>query len=578
MSIIKALGSLAFAIFLIAGLAVILTFSTVLESLHGTPFAQKNFYQAHWFDFFLGLVWLNIFCATLTRYPFKKKHTGYVITHLGILILLIGCLLTRLMGIEGQMTLFEQEANGRMTQPGFSLRISLPGGGEKKIDLKAEPLRRRTAIPLPADLPFQLDLLQIVPHALTQKSLEEDPASETSNHALKATLSSNTLGIKEAFTLIENDPSEDISSSKNIGPATFLLKTKKAAPENQSIPTLRLVQKNTGKIFEIGITGDVKNSEWKETGLTLTDLKFYPKARVENNRLVNLESAPHLNPAVEFAVSDHSGHIEHHTRFSFFPEFNSLRGGATSDVFNLTVELEMPPDEETEQPRGPSFEFYVDDNGQWFTRTTSTKKGTSAYSPLKIKGPIETGWMDMAVVVEQTFDHAKTVRSIKEDPTGKSETPMIELAIQRKNQPEEIRKLLIGQSILLGQDKVSVRISSEPKTAPLPFSLWLRDFRKIDYPGTSNAESYESDVTLRDPQNGVTIEKTIKMNKPLDYQGFRVFQASFIQDEHLGEASVFSIAKNPGMPLIYGGAGLIFVGVILLFYFHPFFNKAIIKK
>jgi hypothetical protein len=35
---------------------------------------------------------------------------------------------------------------------------------------------------------------------------------------------------------------------------------------------------------------------------------------------------------------------------------------------------------------------------------------------------------------------------------------------------------------------------------------------------------------------------------------------------------VFSIAKNPGIPFIYTGALVILFGVILLFYFHPFFS------
>jgi cytochrome c biogenesis protein ResB len=90
--------------------------------------------------------------------------------------------------------------------------------------------------------------------------------------------------------------------------------------------------------------------------------------------------------------------------------------------------------------------------------------------------------------------------------------------------------------------------------------------------GTTNPSSFESDVILYDEKEGVTIERTIKMNKPLDYKGYRVFQASYIQDEEVGEASVFSIAKNPGIYLIYGGAIIILMGVITLFYLHPFFN------
>ena len=88
MKVLKALGSLRLAIFLIVALACLLAFSTIMESLHGTPFAQKHFYTTRWFDFFLALLWVNIFCSTLTRWPFEKKHIGFIITHLGILTLL----------------------------------------------------------------------------------------------------------------------------------------------------------------------------------------------------------------------------------------------------------------------------------------------------------------------------------------------------------------------------------------------------------------------------------------------------------------------------------------------------------
>ena len=75
---------------------------------------------------------------------------------------------------------------------------------------------------------------------------------------------------------------------------------------------------------------------------------------------------------------------------------------------------------------------------------------------------------------------------------------------------------------------------------------------------------------LNDPLNGTTIERTIKMNQPLDYGGFRIFQSSYIQDPSLGEASVFTVAKNPGITLIYMGSVILFIGVALLFYIKPF--------
>ena len=178
----------------------------------------------------------------------------------------------------------------------------------------------------------------------------------------------------------------------------------------------------------------------------------------------------------------------------------------------------------------------------------------------------------MTVVVKNTFHHARIVTELREDPQGKSDTPAVELRIRREGLPEETRSLLMGRSLLIGEEDKSIRVTTEPQSTPLPFSLGLVDFRKIDYPGTNNPASFESDVVLRDVESGLTLERTISMNKPLDHRGWRVFQSSYIQDERLGEASVFTIAKNPGMPAIYGGAMFIFLGVILLFYFHPFFT------
>ena len=45
MKLIRILGSLSFAVFLIAALLVLLILSTTLESKYGIPFAQRVFYQ-----------------------------------------------------------------------------------------------------------------------------------------------------------------------------------------------------------------------------------------------------------------------------------------------------------------------------------------------------------------------------------------------------------------------------------------------------------------------------------------------------------------------------------------------------
>src|SRR3989338_493342 len=149
MTLIKILSSLYFAIALISLLVLVLVVSTTLESLHGTPFVQRFFYQAGWFDVFLGLLAVNILCSALSRWPFKKRHTGFLMTHAGILMLLVGSLLSRLLGVDGQMMLVEGEAQDTIRENRHELFVHAPDGNAAAYDLNLhskKPVRRLAVI------------------------------------------------------------------------------------------------------------------------------------------------------------------------------------------------------------------------------------------------------------------------------------------------------------------------------------------------------------------------------------------------------------------------------------------------
>ena len=467
---LKLLGSLWFAVFLIASLAVILVVSTLLESAYGTPFVQRFFYRAGWFDAFLALLGVNIFCSALSRWPYKKQHTGFVVTHIGILILLAGSFLTRLSAVEGQMALTEGEA--------------------------------KSSILLPSE----------------NKDTEENPAiSEGSdadpvNPAIQFTLGSELVGFHDTLWLMGSDP-------VTIGPATIELRQKKEeAAAEAGVPVIHIVQKNTGKEFSIDVPDSIgKEIPLGDTGLKLTKLQYFPDARVsEEKKLISVSDNPG-NPAAEFDVRDAKGQKEFHTKFALFPDFESLHGKSPQNLFGLSVELTVPSAAQT--PRTALLVFYREPNGKWSYESAS-KKGKQA-GDLEAGKTYATGWMDFSFRAERLLNHA-----------------------------------------LVNTPKTN--------TMPVPFRLALRDFRKVDYPGTTNAASYESDVTLEDPREGLSLQKTIKMNHPLDYKGWRIFQSSFSQDPELGESSVFTVAKNPGIVLIYSGSIVMFLGVVLVFYVKPF--------
>ncbi len=60
----------------------------------------------------------------------------------------------------------------------------------------------------------------------------------------------------------------------------------------------------------------------------------------------------------------------------------------------------------------------------------------------------------------------------------------------------------------------------------LPFDLTVKKFTVKHYI-TGQPSDFLSQVVLHDPRNGKTIEKTIRVNHPLVYDGYEIYQASF---------------------------------------------------
>ena len=86
---------------------------------------------------------------------------------------------------------------------------------------------------------------------------------------------------------------------------------------------------------------------------------------------------------------------------------------------------------------------------------------------------------------------------------------------------------------------------------PLGFSLELVDFKREMNPGKIGNAAYSSVVRVKDKERQLDDERLISMNQPLSHHGFRFYQSSFREAGHGKEASIFSVAYDPGRPLKY---------------------------
>lgn len=99
------LASLRLAVILLTVLIVMSIVGTIAESKFDADTARIWIYEAPWFHLWLLLLAANLTCSTFTRWPWKRHHTGFLLTHLGIIVVLIGSVIGQIYGVEGTMGL-----------------------------------------------------------------------------------------------------------------------------------------------------------------------------------------------------------------------------------------------------------------------------------------------------------------------------------------------------------------------------------------------------------------------------------------------------------------------------------------
>ena len=96
----------------------------------------------------------------------------------------------------------------------------------------------------------------------------------------------------------------------------------------------------------------------------------------------------------------------------------------------------------------------------------------------------------------------------------------------------------------------------------LPFAVKLHAFRVDHYPGTMRPSNFRSDVEVIDPVSG-TFAAAIWMNHELEHRGWKFFQSSY-QQGNGRSATILSVSKDPGQPIVFVGYALLVAGMCLV--------------
>ena len=99
----------------------------------------------------------------------------------------------------------------------------------------------------------------------------------------------------------------------------------------------------------------------------------------------------------------------------------------------------------------------------------------------------------------------------------------------------------------------------DSKLHRLPFSLMLKEFNIVNYPGTDAPLDYQSVITYSD-DNGSTNEVVVSMNSIGYVEGYRLFQRSYDSD---GGGVALGVSYDPyGIAITYVGYLLLLLGIV----------------
>ncbi|MHB2016893.1 MAG: cytochrome c biogenesis protein ResB [Candidatus Xenobia bacterium] len=586
------LASLKLAVIVLVTLAVSLASATIVESLYDTDTAKHYFYSAPWFTVLLLVLGLNVLCAALSRWPFKPRHYGFVVTHAGIILMLIGSWMTMHYGVEGLLSLDKGEASSQ-----FMLYTTVVSLYSPKLNQTAEwPVAYRFNPPSQAH-PSHLDMpggpkvavYEYLPTALRKPVYVKGDGDQ--NPAVHFGLDNNFVHVDEWV-----GGTTEESQRVDFGPASVLLKVAKTPAELQALLAPQHAPRNLGQLqlkfpdttamVDVGRnleqTVPIENTQYQ-----IHIIRYLPDAVPDESKqqLINQSDKP-INPAVEFELITPQGGREVHSVFARFfnhPEVPTLHG-ATDQHTRVQASFKFDPAAANDDQLGNQV-LLIAGPGDKLYANVHAKSGLDKAGELTVGQAWDTGFrMGLKLTVKDFYPHAMTDsqvvafvprRGMKENDEP---PPAIHVMIANNGDTHDlwIRR---GEAygVMVGGE--NLEIAFRPRMQPMGFNMKLDSFKIGHDPGTDNDASYQSTVTYSDPKNGVQPkEAVIQMNEPLHYNHWTVFQSSFQRVDGVPRISTFQIAYDPGVPVKYAGSLVMCLGIATMFWLRGWYQGLGKKK
>jgi hypothetical protein len=613
---IHLLGSLNLAVFLIITIAGAIAFATVMESKFDSEVARYYIYNAAWFNVWLMALALNLFCAAFTRWPWQKKHIGFVVTHAGIILMLAGAVIGRAFGFEAFVTLDKTKPpENRLFMHEDILTVDTSNGvrGQMPFDTEMRPPTETR----PFSLPLENSPLKLVIDRTTENLVPDDTLVSSSDpvspqgvvlHFINTGMNQNVaanlmlgdgadtfdfFGMAKIEMVDALDETHLIALPKSADPAA------PASPRDETpFHETHLIFANSPQTPIIDTDADTQ-SGYQVALIPLSGKPDEYEATVTGPSGVSTTLSVN-KVAGAWSTLFGDGDPVLFRVAKYWPDFAMKDGVPTSasDKPNnpaVLVQITGPTKILPAAPPKPPTPAPPMPKGLVMRVALAKEPGRIVYE-LERAGKIEAreiagqgdsihlGWSKWEAKVDAVLAHAELHREMKEF-TG-TITPMMAsslrpgirahlVATDGSSGPVEWIPSGTSRELFNGNDFATIGYGE--RVIPLTFNITLENFEVPRDEGTDTPSNYISTLRFDEPSTGRVVHGTAQMNSPAMFPGdfwrsllgwnYKFSQANW-NPQNLNETTL-QVLYDPGWPFKWTGSLGICCGIALMFYFMP---------
>ena len=578
----KFFASLKLAVVLLAVLIVAAIAGTIWESSFDAKVARAYVYRAPWFNLWLVLLGANLTVSALSRWPWRKHHVAFLVTHLGIITLLTGSLIGRIFGIEGTITLFKGDppAN-RLLIDEHQLRVHDSDGVLKGYH--AEFLHRPPTPKHPRDLGRLASgaRLSVIGYAeAIDAKLNPRPLDAGGTPALHFTIKTAMMGQQlESWLLADNAQNGNFA----MGLANIELKRGQAQIPTAGHPEQgEATSRDPGEVTSqltprdpsasLGMTtGDMDLEESifvfakmpdqirhvTKGGGTGAKISFSPPQDGDKGQLTislagktqTLDVAQNLKKDVAIAGTQFTVRIE-----NYWADFRiqdgkpvSLSDSPDNRAVVVTIRGRGVPvaalaptahgnEQAVSTNGGPStipniapamneanaaenhLTLFVANDGAISYELDSRKLGHSS-GPLELNKPLVTGWADWQLVVDRILPHAEEWMDFRPAKNDSANQLPDGIRVRVEQNGETYEQWIsAGWQITVPTSPNPIGISCGWRSTPLPIALELLDFEVTRNEGNDAPAGFKSTLQIS-TADGESATGQCSMNHPFSFPG-----------------------------------------------------------